>query len=42
MIAGTVKTCKKFNVSWADTAENIKKEFSLSGEAAVAYLKKYW
>ena len=41
-IQANIRTCKNFNISKADTIKNIMKEFSLSEEAAVGYVKKYW
>ena len=38
----TVRTCRNFNISEADTVRNIMNEFSLSQEEAVNYVKKYW
>lgn len=41
-IRATVRTCRNFNISEADTVRNIMNEFSLSQEEAVNYVKKYW
>ena len=41
-IRATVRTCRNFNISEADTIRNIMNEFSLSQEEAVNYVKKYW
>ena len=40
-IRATVRTCRNFNISEADTVRNIMNEFSLSQEEAVNYVKKY-
>ena len=42
MIAGTVKTCRKFKLDQKATVKNVMEEFSLSEEEAVNYVKKYW
>ena len=42
MIAGTVKTCKKFKLDQKATVKNVMEEFSLSEEDAINYVKKYW
>lgn len=42
MIAGTVKTCRKFKLDQEATVKNVMEEFSLSEEEAVNYVKKYW
>ena len=42
MIAGTVKTCKKFKLDHKATVKNVMEEFSLSEEDAINYVKKYW
>ena len=41
-IFANIRTCKNFNISKEDTIRNIMKEFSLSEQEAVAYVKKYW
>ena len=41
-IRATVRTCRNFHISEADTVRNIMNEFSLSQEEAVKYVKKYW
>ena len=41
-IRATVRTCRNFNISEADTIRNIMNEFSLSQEEVVNYVKKYW
>ena len=41
-ILANIRTCKNFNISKEDTIQNIMKEFSLSEQEAVAYVKKYW
>ena len=41
-IRATVRTCRNFNISEADTVRNIMNEFSLSQEEVVNYVKKYW
>ena len=41
-IRATVRICRNFNISEADTVRNIMNEFSLSQEEAVNYVKKYW
>lgn len=41
-IRATVRTCRNFHISEADTVRNIMNEFSLSQEEAVNYVKKYW
>ena len=41
-IRATVRTCRNFDISEADTVRNIMNEFSLSQEEAVNYVKKYW
>ena len=41
-IRATVRTCRNFNISEADTVRNIMNEISLSQEEAVNYVKKYW
>lgn len=42
IIAGTIKTYRKFNITYKDTLQNIISEFSLSEENASEYMKKYW
>ena len=42
MIAGTIKTCKKFKLDQETAIKNVKEEFSLSEEDAINYMKKYW
>ena len=42
IIEGTVKTCKKFNLSQDATVENVMNDFSFSREDAVKYVKLYW
>ncbi len=42
MIAGTIKTCKKFNLNQEETIKNVMEEFSLSKEEAEKYTKMYW
>lgn len=42
MIAGTIKTCKKFKLDQKAAIKNVMEEFSLSEEDAVNYVKKYW
>ena len=42
MIAGTIKTCKKFKLNQEAAVKNIMEEFSLSKEDASNYVKKYW
>ena len=37
-----IKTCKKFNLDEKSTIDDIMKEFSVSEEEAVVYVKKYW
>lgn len=37
-----IKTCKKFNFDEKSTIDDIGKEFSISEEEAMAYVKKYW
>lgn len=41
-IQATIRTCKNFNINKNDTIKNLMKEFSLSEEAAVSYVEKYW
>lgn len=41
-VAATVRTCKRFHIDKKITIEVIAKEFSVSEEKAVAYVKKYW
>ena len=42
MIAGAIKTCKKFKLNQEAAVKNIMEEFSLSKEDASNYVKKYW
>mgnify|MGYP004521690705 FL=1 len=42
MIAGAIKTCKKFKLDQKAAIKNVMEEFSLSEEDAVNYVKKYW
>lgn len=42
IIRGTIKTCKKFNLSREDAIKNIIEEFSLTDEDAEKYMKMYW
>ena len=42
MIAGAIKTCKKFKLDQKATVKNVMEEFSLSEKEAVNYVKKYW
>ena len=42
MIAGSIKTCKKFKLDQKAAIKNVMEEFSLSEEDAVNYVKKYW
>ena len=42
MIAGAIKTCKKFKLDQEAAIKNIIEEFSLSEEDASNYVKKYW
>ena len=42
MIAGTIKTCKKFKLDQKAIIKNAMEEFSLSEEDAINYVKKYW
>lgn len=42
MIAGTVKTCKKFKLDQKAAIKNVIEEFSLSEKDAINYVKKYW
>lgn len=42
MIAGAIKTCKKFKLNQEAAVKNIMEEFSLSEEDASNYVKKYW
>ena len=42
MIAGAIKTCKKFKLDQKVAIKNVMEEFSLSEEAAINYVKKYW
>lgn len=40
-IRGTIKTCKKFHISYEDILLNLMNEFSLSEEDAKRYLEQY-
>ena len=42
MIAGTIKTCKKFKLDQKAAIKNVIEEFSLSEKDAINYVKKYW
>ena len=42
MIAGAIKTCKKFKLDQKAAIENVMKQFSLSEKDAINYVKKYW
>ena len=42
MIAGAIKTCKKFKLDQKAAIKNVMEEFSLSEEDAINYVKKYW
>ena len=42
MIAGTIKTCKKFKLDQKAAIKNVMEEFLLSEEDAIDYVKKYW
>ncbi|MDU5440767.1 MAG: hypothetical protein E6109_15700 [Ruminococcus sp.] len=42
MIAGAIRTCKKFKLAQEAAVKNVMEEFSLSEEEAVNYVKKYW
>ena len=42
IIAGTIKTYKKFKVSREETTKNIIEECSLSDEDAEKYMEMYW
>ena len=42
MIAGAIKTCKKFKLDQKAAIKNVMEEFSLSEEDASNYVKKYW
>ena len=42
MIAGAIRTCKKFKLDQEAAVKNVMEEFSLSEEEAVNYVKKYW
>ena len=42
MIAGAIKTCKKFKLNQEAAVKNIMEEFSLSTEDASNYVKNYW
>lgn len=41
-IIALIKTCREFGCSIEDTAQRLSTEFSLSPEAALANVKKYW
>ena len=41
-LQATIRTCKRFHASQAETIENIQKEFSLTQEEAAGYVEKYW
>ena len=41
-IQATIRTCKNFNINKDAVIKNLMKEFSLSEEDAVSYIKKYW
>ena len=41
-IRGTIKTCKKFHISYEDILLNLMNEFSLSEEDAKRYLEQYY
>ena len=42
MIAGAIKTCKKFKLDQEAAVKNVIEEFSLSEKDAINYVKKYW
>ncbi len=42
MIAGTIKTYKKFKLNQNAAIKNVMEEFFLSEEDASNYVKKYW
>ena len=42
MIAGAIKTYKKFKLDQEATVKNVIEEFSLSEKDAINYVKKYW
>ena len=42
MIAGAVKTCRKFKLDQEAAIGNVMEEFFLSKEDASNYVKKYW
>ena len=42
MIAGAIKTCKKFKLDQKATVKNVLEEFFLSEEDAINYVKRYW
>ena len=42
MIAGAIKTCKKFTLDQKAAIENVVEQFSLSEKDAINYVKKYW
>lgn len=41
-IKALVNVCRSMNVSKAVTADNLKEQFSLSSEDAMAYVDQYW
>ncbi len=41
-IEATIRICKNFNISRDAAIKNLMKEFSLSEENAVSFIKKYW
>ena len=42
MIAGAIKTCKKFKLDQEAAVKNVIEEFFLSEKDAINYVKKYW
>lgn len=42
MIAGAIKTCRKFKLDQEAAIGNVMEEFFLSKEDASNYVKKYW
>ena len=42
MIAGAIKTCKKFKLDQKAAIDNVVEQFSLSEKDAINYVKKYW
>ena len=42
MIAGAIKTCKKFKLDQKATVKNVMEKFFLSEEDAINYVKRYW